>query len=256
MKSFAAKITPFPFTVVFLTLVLSHVAQADILGIYAGAGSWNHTAEGDMNHLGTDADMKNEYGLEQDFSNFAYVAFEHPLPVIPNIRVSRYALESEGSKTVTTTSEFTFAGTTYTNGTDITSKLRWDEEDVLLYYEFLDNMVSFDLGLGAKKVDAEFSVTAGGVTNTHKIDETLPIYYTMVGVEIPGTGISFSVDTTRSFGKDSDIVQTNTRISYLTSYRLGIEAGYRTSKMALVNFDTVSGQLEFTGPFANVFLHF
>ena len=239
-----------------LLITFSPTAAADMLGVYAGAGSWKHSSTGKMNHIGTDADMENEYGFQDDYSNFVYVAFEHPFPLVPNIRISRYGLETSGTRTVTATTEFTFAGTAYTNGTDILSEFRWDEEDALIYYEILDNIVSVDFGLGMKKVDAEIAVTAGGVTNKHQISETLPIFYTMFGVMIPGTGISASVDTTQSFGKDSDIVQTNTKVSYMTSYMLGIEAGYRTSKMSLVNFDTVTGEIDFTGPFANVYFHF
>lgn len=134
------------FFIVLLMAIVTHNVRADALGVYAGIGSWNHTAEGKMNHLGTDADMENNFGFEDDFSGFAYIAFEHFIPIVPNIRVSRYSLETTGTKTVTASNEFTFAGTAYTNGTAIASELRWDEEDALLYYEFLDNIVSFDLG--------------------------------------------------------------------------------------------------------------
>lgn len=244
------------FTATLLLLCCLQVSKADFIGVYAGAGTWNHTATGQVNNLGTDADMKKDFGFEDEFSNFSYVAVEHPFPLIPNIRLSRYSLESTGSKPVTASSEFTFAATDYTNGTSITTELSWDEQDTILYYEFLDNIVSFDLGLGVKKMDAKLSVTTGGVTNTLEIEETLPIAYAMVGAMIPGTGISVSIDKTQTLTGDAKISQTNTKISYETAYLIGIEAGYRTSSINLDKYTSIDGKLEFTGPFANLLIHF
>lgn len=232
------------------------MSKADVIGVYAGLGSWHHASQGKLNHLGTDADLEGNYSFDKDWSGFFYVAVEHPFPLIPNIRISKYSLETSATKTVTADSEFTFAGTDYTNGTDISSKLQWNEEDILLYYELLDIVVSLDAGLGIKKVDGEISVTSAGVTNAHRIGKTIPIAYAMVGASIPGTGISVSMDTTRTFIGDSDIVQSNTKISYETAFLLGVEAGYRRSKMTLNNFDTVTGQANFTGPFVNLLFHF
>lgn len=239
-----------------ISACFTQTVTADFIGVYAGAGSWNHTAKGQINHLGTNTDLEKDFGYEDEFSNFVYIAVEHPFPLIPNIRVSRYGLGTKGTKTVTASSEFTFAGTAYTNGTNVSTELRWDEEDALLYYEFLDNIISFDLGLGVKKVDGEISVTSSGVSNTLRIEETLPIAYAMAAVMIPGTGITISIDTTQTFAGDNDIVQTNTKVSYETSYLVGIEAGYRTSTMKLNNIDTIDGEMEFTGPFANLLVHF
>lgn len=125
-----------------------------------------------------------------------------------------------------------------------------------MYYEFLDNIVSLDLGLGAKDISGELSVTTGGVTNTLRIEETLPTVYALVGVYLPATGITLSVDTLKSFVGDVEIMQTNTRISYETDYMLGVEVGYRSSKANLDSVANVLGEVTFSGPFANLFFHF
>lgn len=247
---------PYHLFILILTVCYTQPVMADFIGVYAGVGTWNHTAEGKMNHLGTDADMKNEYGFESEYSNFSYLAVEHPFPFIPNVRINRSSVENKGSRTVTAANEFSFAGTAFTTGTAITTKMQWDEEDALLYYEFLDNIVSFDLGLGIKKIDAKFSVTTGGVSSTLLIEETLPITYIMTGVHIPGTGISVIIEKTQSFSGDIEINQTSSKISYETAYLVGIEAGYRTSTMNLDSLTTVAGELDFTGPFLNLLIHF
>lgn len=243
--------------IILFTIFYTQSAMADFIGVYIGTGGWYHTSEGQINNNGTNADMQRDFGFDDEFAGFAYIAVEHPFPLIPNIRVSQYGIETTGAKTVTASSEFTFAGTAYTTGTAITTKLLWGEEDVLLYYEFLDNIVSFDLGLGLKQINGELSVTTGGVSNALKIEETLPITYVMFGAMIPGTGISFSIETTQTILGDSEITQTNTKVSYETSFMVGVEAGYRTSKMKLDKLNTISnGEIDFTGPFANLLVHF
>ena len=234
----------------------SYKVNADFIGVYAGVGTWNYTTSGQINNLGTDADFEDNFGLEDDFSGFAYIAVEHPFPLVPNIRLNHYALKTTSNTTLTAASAFTFAGTNYTAGTNIETELKWDESDSLLYYEFLDNIVSFDLGLGMKQINAELSVTTGGVSNILQIEESLPIAYAMLGAHIPGTGISIIVEQTQSFLGDIEIVQNNSKISYEMGYMFGFEAGYRTSTAKLDELPNITGEVEFSGPFANLLFHF
>lgn len=239
-----------------LLLGLSQFARADFLGVYIGAGGWNHDSTGQITGTGTDVDLENNFGLEKDFSGFSYIAVEHPFPLVPNIRLNQYAIESSKSTTLTATSAFNFAGTSYTAGTTVQSDVEWDENDTLLYYEFLDNIVSFDAGLGMKSISAKFSVTSAGTTNTLSIEEDMPIAYMMAGAHIPGTGISFIVEQTQSFLGDMDISQTSTKISYETSFMLGLEIGHRTSTANLNDLASIDGEVKFSGPFANLLFHF
>ncbi|MDH5444679.1 MAG: TIGR04219 family outer membrane beta-barrel protein [Gammaproteobacteria bacterium] len=242
---------------VFLLLnLISYQVSADFIGVYAGAGIWQQTPSGHINNQGTNADMEKNFLYGEENANFVYVAIEHPFPLIPNIRVNMYNLEMSKTTTLTAANAFTFAGTSYTAGTSIQSKFEWQEEDALLYYEFLDNIVSFDLGLGMKTVTAELSITSGGVTNTLEIEESLPIAYAMAGVHIVGTGISIIVEQTTSFGGSMEISQSSSKLVYETDYMLGVELGYRTTTTNLDDMPIITGEVEFSGPFANLLFHF
>lgn len=256
MNTHTCNINGFKLAITLLILVLPQVARADMIGVYAGAGVWNNSTTGKMTHNGTSADMEKEYGYEKDYGNFSYLAVEHPFPFIPNARINRLSLATSSNTTLTAANAFTFAGTNYTAGTAIKSEMKWDEEDALLYYEFLDNIVSFDLGVGLKSVKAEFSVTAGGVTNSLKFEEDLPFVYSMLGAHIPGTGISFIIEQISTFAGDMEITQNSTRLSYEIGYMLGVEAGYKTSTANLDGLPGVAGELEFAGPFINLLFHF
>ncbi len=243
----------------FLSLFLLapiQFANADFIGVYIGAGSWNHDSTGQVTGTGTDVDLENNLGLEKEFSGFSYIAVEHPFPLIPNVRLNQYAIESSKTSTLTAASAFNFVGTGYTTGTTVTSDVEWDENDTLLYYEFLDNIVSFDAGLGYKNVKAKLSVTSGGTTNTLTIEEDMPFTYLMAGAHIPGTGLGFIVEQVNTFLEDIEISQTSTKIVYETSFMLGLEVGHRTSTANLDDLTTISGEIKFSGPFANLLFHF
>ena len=229
---------------------------ADTIGIHAGAGSWNHQSSGQITHQGTNADMEKEFGFKDELTGFFFIGIEHPLPFIPNIKLSSYPVETIANRTVTASTEFSFAGASYTNGTDIKTTLLWDEQDVLVYYEIVDNIFSLDLGLGAKAIDAKLSVTASGSTHSLRMEETLPIGYAMGSVMLPGTGLSFIIEHTSSVLGDIKVKQTNSKLSYMLGYKLGIEAGYRTSNANLDELTGVTGELTFSGPFINLAVNF
>lgn len=77
----------------FITAILLfaalHTAKADFIGVYAGAGSWYHSATGKVDHLGTPADLEQDLGFDKNWSGFFYLAVEHPVPLIPNVRLSQ-----------------------------------------------------------------------------------------------------------------------------------------------------------------------
>ena len=245
-----------PLILLVVSLVSIKPAQADFAGIYIGAGVWNHEAEGNMNYVGTNADLETDLKFKDETNAFSYIKIEHPVPLIPNLLVSRYALGHNGSGTVSATTGFTFGGTTYTTGDNITTELKLDSTDVVLYYEFWDTIFGFDLGLGTKTISGKAEVVSGGVRNTRLIESTEPIVYMQLSLSVPGTGFSLSADGKHNILQDSTICDYSYKLTYETDYFLGVEAGLRGVKMKLKNLDSIDGDLDFTGPFVNLLLHF
>ena len=90
-------------------LGMAGTASADFLGLYVGGGSWSHDPEGGFSstNLGsTTIDMKNNLGFDKESEGYLWAAFDHPIPLLPNIRLERTALKHEG-----VTSSVNFLGT-------------------------------------------------------------------------------------------------------------------------------------------------
>ena len=239
-----------------LSLISIKPALADTVGLYIGAGVWKHSPSGTLNYLGTDTDLETGLKFDDETESFGYIRIEHPVPLIPNLLLSRYALGHTGSGTVAAGGDFTFGGTTYTSGTNISTELNLDSTDVILYYELWDTILGVDFGFGAKAISGKAEVISGGVTNTHSIDSTQPLAYAQISLAIPGTGLSISAEGRHNILQDSDICDYNYKITYETDYFLGIEGGFREAKIKLKNLDTVDSGMAFAGPFVNLLLHF
>lgn len=238
-------------------LAMGSPAFADILGARFGAGMWDHDPSGSIRYqttgTSTNADLKNDLNLEDDKEGYFYALVEHPVPLIPNIKVMQTSLTSSGSGTINTT--FDYGGTTYQSNNNITSELVLDHTDVTLYWQLLDNVVSFDFGLTAKMVDAEATLIGDDGTEQNSFDGIVPMGYLGVGVT-PWPGLEFRVEGNALDIGDSSLTDVTARVSYTTSYLLGIEAGYRSLEMELDDLDDVYANMKFDGPFLGVYLDF
>lgn len=238
-------------------LAVGSPAFADILGARFGAGMWDHDPSGYIRYQSTNsshnADLKNDLNLEDDKEGYFYALVEHPVPLIPNLKVMQTGLTSSGSGTIS--SDFQYGGDSYQRNDPITSELVLDHTDVTLYWQLLDNVVSFDFGITAKMVDAEATLTSGSTTTHNSFDGIVPMGYLGVGVT-PWPGLEFRVEGSALSVGDSSLTDYTAKVSYTTSYLLGIEAGVRSLELELDDLDQVYSNMKFDGPFVGVYLDF
>lgn len=238
-------------------IALSTPALADTASLRLGGGVWDHDPSGFIRYQSTNssnnADLKDDLNLTSDKEGYYYAILEHPVPLIPNIKVMRSGLTNNGSGTINST--FTYGGETYNQSNPITSELILDHTDVTLFWQLLDNVVSFDIGLTAKMVDAEATLTSGSTTVTNSFDGVVPMGYLGVGVT-PWEGLEFRVEGSALSVGDSSLTDYTAKVSYTTDYLFGIEAGYRSLELELDDLDSVYSNMKFDGPFAGIFLHF
>lgn len=238
-------------------LAVGTPALADTLGARFGAGMWDHDPSGHIRYQTTDtsnnADLKNDLNLEDDREGYIYALVEHPVPLIPNVKIMQTSLTSSGSGTITT--DFTYGGENFSRNDAITSELVLDHTDVTLYWQLLDNVVSFDFGLTAKMVDAEATLDSVGPPVKNSFDGIVPMGYLGVGVT-PWPGLEFRVEGSALSIGDSSLTDYTAKVSYTTSYLLGIEAGVRSLELELDDLDDVYANMKFDGPFVGVYLDF
>lgn len=222
-------------------------SAAMILGFQVGAGSWTHDPSGSIRtsaDVGVSADLKNDLNLAEESEGYAYFLVEHPVPLIPNFKYVNTNLKSSGTGAV----NFDFNGTTYNSAVNTTLDL--SNTDYILYYEVLDNVVSFDIGINAKKIEGQAIVDADVVN----FSGTIPMLYVAAEIVLPaGFALAAEINTL-SAGGDA-ITDTTAKVMYTTDFMLGIEAGIRSVSID-VDIDTVKTNMEFSGIFAGVYFKF
>ena len=223
--------------------------SATILGFQAGGGVWTHDPSGFISTtsdgVGVSADLKNDLKLSEEDEGYSYFILEHPVPLIPNIKIMNTKLTATGASG---SANFTYNSVDYT--TSVNSNIELDQTDFILYYEVLDNIVSFDVGLTAKKIDGKVTVD----TDTKTFSGTIPMLYVAAEIVLPA-GFSIAADISSISAGNDSVTDSSIKLVYTSDFNLGIEAGVRTQS---IKFDdnTVKVDIEFDGVFVGAFFKF
>lgn len=229
------------------TFTLSHVAHADMIGVYASVDYWN--LQGDYNEASHGNLMRDENKLDWDDKGQAQIAvsFEHPAPLIPNARIRYVGIEAESENK-------------RWNGESIyTTNL--DSTDFILYYEILDNIVSVDVGLAAKRLDGDVTyLSTTNVKDKLDISETAAMVYGSVGAKLPFTGVSAKAELLATSYGDIEISDFSAEVKYDFIDNLlldiGAKAGYRLLDIKLDDQSGIDTKFKFHGPYLGLEAHF
>ena len=202
---------------VVLAFTAYSASAATILGFDAGVYSWKSETSGSAGTL--DAS-----GLDGT-NTVTYFAFEHPIPIVPNVKIQM--------------SDMTVAGA----GTDL---IDLSHTDSTVYYEILDNFISIDVGLTARAFDGSYNIASTSTAMT----DTSYLLYTAAEVIIPISGLSVGMELSKDMGADkNEINDLKIRVRYQVLGGLGLELGQRTVTMNLKENAPTTQDLEFDGTY-------
>ena len=217
-------------------LGLSSLAQADFIGLKGDISYWN--IEGITN-------INQKYQQDQDINRDGTVqlsvAFEHPMPIIPNIKAKYTQLDLE----------------TESHGFNLNkTKINLDHTDLILYYEILDNILKADIGVGATRLNGNVKQLGQQLS----IDQYSPIIYAELGAKLPFTGLSAKAEATYTNVNDVKITDAQAEIQYNFVQSLlldvGAKVGYRVLNIQLNNLNDRDMKFDFKGPYIGLDAHF
>ena len=223
------------------------LANADILGVGANVSYWDSDFSGEVVNKGSAVDIENDLNMDSD-SNANFTAyFEHPVPLLPNVRVNYTSIPESGSGKIGP------EGFDDIINADVNSDLDLDQLDATFYYEVLDNWVNLDLGLTARKFDGELVVrdtAVGGRVSTTTVDAVVPMGYLAARFDLPFTGVSVGADGNFVSYSGDSLHDVNVYGQFEIAM-LQLRAGYR--EMAIdYEDDDDKLDVELSGPFASV----
>ncbi len=226
-----------------------------VFGINAGIGSWQQTFSGDITSGITQVNVEDDLALEDESNNIFYLALEHGVPVLPNIRVQHAKVAVSGNSTLTRT--IGFNGTIFNVTDAVATDVELNQTDLVLYYEVFDNIISLDIGMGARQVEGFFEIATTLEVARAEFDGVLPLLYGKVRADLPLTGLWLGAEV-QGLGYDGNrLIDAIVQVGWESPFGLGVEGGWRMYQLELVDFDDISsGSLDISGPYFALNYHF
>ena len=230
------------------------MAQADLLfTVDAGASMWNAEASGDVDG-GVDVG-KDGLNLDSENNNVLYVSFEHPIPVIPNVKIKKTDLDLTGEGKT----NYSFLNQNFTGDTD--SQFDLSHTDLTLYWGVPLPIPFFDInfGLTARQFDGIVSVTekTSQTTKSEDLDFVLPMGYLNVDFD-SHFGVYARAEVNGVAYDGNSIMDTTFALGYtlplpIPMLDVNLEAGHRSINLKTdedsVDIDT---DVEVSGMFAGL----
>ena len=195
------------------------VAQADVLGLGVQVGYWDSELSGDVATDRGSVDVKDELNLDGESSNQLSLYLEHPVPLLPNVRVAYINIDQSARGSLNSNFDNIPAGT-------VRSDLELEQLDLTLYYEVLDNWVNLDLGLTARDFSGELLVQGNGQSSRTTADAVVPMGYLAARFDLPFSGVSVGIEGNAIAYSGDSLHDFNVYGQYQLSL-LQLRAGYR-----------------------------
>ena len=233
-------------------------ATADtIAGVYIGAQGWNTSTSGGF----ADSSSTASFNFDDETNGAAYIAVEHPVPFLPNLKVNYTGLDTAGVTNLETS--FTFDGNLYTAESDVLTDAEITSTDIILYYELFDNdLISFDVGLNGKVIDGTLLVE-DQASNTRGMEEfsgVVPMVYSRVQVGLPFTGLAAYAEGSYLSLDDHTLSDYQIALTYSFIESLAVDMtlqlGYRNVEIDIEDLDDIYADMEYDGAFAGLEIHF
>jgi outer membrane protein len=240
--------------IILSTALIFGFANADFIGAEVGIASWDSSINGNFKYNGTNIGTKDNLGMDNQTNAYIWASFEHPVPIIPNIKIKHTKQEYNANKTLT--ENITFGDKTFVSGSMTKSNINLNQTDLIAYYEILDNYVSIDLGLNLKIINAKFELNNEDVNKIKDFTLPLPMVYSKAKVELPLTGLFAQAELSFLNIGDSKFYDAQTSLGYETSIGFGAKIGYRKENLELSEVKDTSANLIFDGAFASFYYHF
>ena len=246
-------------TALSLMLASASASAAPLVDFWAGAYSWNSSYEGTVSATPNSFDMQDDLNLEDSDNNVLWAAFEHPVPLIPNVQVKQTSMDTMGVGTVTGVYEF--GGEQFVATGEVQTFADLSHTDYTAYWGLPLPVVTVDFGLNIRKFDGLITIEDA----TADLDFAVPMAFARVGAYLPLTGLSIMGEANYIGYKDTDHLDYQVALRYTLDFipalDINLEAGYRSFQMNIdpTDFDgdedDLAADIDMSGVFLGVSVH-
>ncbi len=231
------------------SLAATSANAAALVGFKVGGDFWDADTDGTFAQKGQ---TQQDFKYDSDWQGSLWVAIEHPIPFVPNLKIRENHLDVDGKSALS--GDWGFNGNTFSSG-DISASVDLSNTDFILYYEILDNdLVSLDLGAAYKLMHGSYRVADAGHPEQRDIDKGIAMASASAEVGVPGLGLYGFADVMQGLDESS---------VYDYSIGLGwafdgialdtkVRVGYREFNFDVNGFEHITANNKFDGAFIGV----
>lgn len=235
-------------------MLVAPLAQADVIGLGANVSYWDSDLSGDVRNGNDLVDVENDLDLSSDSNANLSAYLEHPVPLLPNVRLNYTKIEQSGRGQIGAN----FDNILVSAGgiAEVQSDLDLEQLDLTLYYEVLDNWVNLDLGITARDLNGELTVQEfnGTAVSRTEVDAVIPMGYLAARFDLPFTGVSVGGEA-NLINFDGDSVYDFNAYGQYEIALLQLRAGYRQISIEYEDSDEEL-DIDLGGPFVSAGVRF
>ena len=244
-----------------LSLLLASGSSMALPGLDAWVGgyNWSTSYSGDVSADPVLLNLEDNLGLGDSDNTVIWAAFEHPIPVIPNIQIKQTSLETSGTGSLN--QSFNFAGNSFTASESLNSTINLDHTDLTLYWGLPLPLITIDFGLNIRKFDGDLTING----NSSILDVPVPMLFGRVGAALPFTGLEIMAEGNYIGIGDTSHLDYQVVLRYtlpvIPVLDVNLEAGYRSFELDIdpTDFDgdknDLTADIDMSGVFFGVSLH-
>jgi outer membrane protein len=235
---------------IFVALsTVSIISSADIAGLSAGIGTWQSSPAGTMGS--TNISLDSTLNLDKENGNYVFLALEHPIPLLPNIRLAHTDLQWAGQGLVTAGTSLDEVVFPVDQAVDVDLDL--SHSDITFYYEILDNIIDLDVGLTARLFDGQASLVGSLQQERVDVEAVIPMIYGKAGIDMPFTGLTASLGGNWINVNEFRLIDWSAEVNYdfsiAPTLEAGLSIGYRSMLIDIDDRDELQTDAEFDGLF-------
>ena len=227
-----------------------------LLDLHAGLGYWQPAPAGDVASDGDRFDVEDDLDFGRNSTNLFRLGVEHPVPWLPNVRLSHLSLRDSANSTVTGTR--TFGPVTFRQDEDVRSEYDLAITDATFYYRPLDNWIALDLGMTVRymEIDVEIESRESGEREEAGGSFVIPMAHLGLRGDLPLTGVYGTAEIDAISVSGNSLRDLRAGVGWESPRVFGIEAGYRQMALDIDDADDLEADMDFSGAYVQANLRF
>lgn len=218
-------------------------------------GYWGAQPNGTVSSGGGDIDLEDDLNFDRNGTNMVQIAFEHPVPLVPNLRLRHVSLDDSADGQIQ--QSVTYDNVTYSGNEDVRSSYDLEMTDATFYYSPLDNWVSLDVGLTARQLDARAEIDGSSGSASASADVVVPMGYLAARIDAPLTGVYGAAEINAISADDNHLRDMRAVVGWEPVDMLAFELGYQEMSLEIEDdSEDLGADMDFSGPFASATLRF